>query len=220
MTSEPDPIAVHVAGVGNVLRGPVRARRSMLAEVREGLCDAAAAYRTAGLDEYAAARRAVADFGPVDLIAAQLQNELTARQARRTALLLVIAFPSMIVGWALVWSGGSGWTGNTSTPVVVMAIALDATSVIVATAGLALLLATFCPVVSLSRVAGAVGVIGTVGALSCAAMAIAMNLANAAATVQLVSTNPAAAPAFVSTAAALALVAHSTGRSLRVTRAG
>lgn len=219
MTTETDPIAAHVDAVGRMLRGPAHTRRGMLAEVRDGLRDAAADHRTAGLDRNCADHRAVTESGPVELIAALLQNELTARQARRTALLLVTAFPTMTLGWALVWSGGSGWTGHTSTPVVVMAIALDATSVIVAAAGLALLLATFRPVVCLSGVAGAVGVIGRIGALSCAALAIAMNLANIAATVRLVTTNPAAVPAFASTAAALALVILSTCRSLRVTRA-
>lgn len=40
-----DPVARHVAELKRVLRGPARARRSMVREVRDGLHDAVDAYR-------------------------------------------------------------------------------------------------------------------------------------------------------------------------------
>ena len=85
------------------LRGPRRLTRDVLAEVRDGLADAADAYVGAGLSPAAAQRRAVAEFGEVDELAAQFQQTLGVAQGRRTARLLAIAMPLGVVVSGLGW---------------------------------------------------------------------------------------------------------------------
>lgn len=85
------------------LSGPRRVRRDMVAEIRDGLHDAAAAYEQAGLEPDAAARRALAEFGDLEAVARELQCELAARQARRAALIVALAFLPLVLAWDLVW---------------------------------------------------------------------------------------------------------------------
>jgi hypothetical protein len=85
------------------LRGPRRARADMIREVRDGLEDAAAAYRESGLDGREARRRAHADFGDPRDVAAGLQVELTARYGRRTAAGMALAFPALVLLWDSLW---------------------------------------------------------------------------------------------------------------------
>ncbi|PRX45389.1 hypothetical protein B0I33_10952 [Prauserella shujinwangii] len=86
------------------LRGPHRARREMVREVRDGLGDATEAYQATGLSPAEAERRAVADFGDPQQVAGELQAELTARYGRRTAALMAVAFPGLVLLWDLLWA--------------------------------------------------------------------------------------------------------------------
>lgn len=99
-----------VGQLAAALHGPRRSRAGLLAEIRDGLEDAAAAHRSRGLSEQAAEARAVAEFGPVSDLAPLYQAELTATQARGTAALLAVSFP-MLYG-----SGSSSGAAATGGP--------------------------------------------------------------------------------------------------------
>ncbi|HEY8372953.1 MAG TPA: permease prefix domain 1-containing protein [Pseudonocardiaceae bacterium] len=91
-----------VATLDRRLRGPRRAKDDLLTEVRDGLHDAAEAYRAAGLTPDEAERRAVTEFGSPYELAVEFQAELTVAQSRRTCLALLL-LPLLVVGWDLVW---------------------------------------------------------------------------------------------------------------------
>jgi hypothetical protein len=93
----------YVALLGRTLHGPGRLKRDMLAEARDGLLDAAEAYQAGGLDRERAERRAVEEFGPIDVIAPGYQQELTAGQGRRAAAVLFITVPLTALMWSLIW---------------------------------------------------------------------------------------------------------------------
>ncbi|SHN05715.1 permease prefix domain 1-containing protein [Cryptosporangium aurantiacum] len=98
-----DPVAALLGDLRARLRGPHRVRHALLQEVDDGLQDAAAAYREAGLAPGEAARRAAAEFGdPADL-APLYQAELDASQGRRSAMLIAVAYPAMTLSWDALW---------------------------------------------------------------------------------------------------------------------
>jgi hypothetical protein len=72
-------------------RLPVVGRRRALAEAEAHLLDATERHRTAGVPSAEAERRAVAEFGPVELVAARLRRELGEAAARPIALLVLAA---------------------------------------------------------------------------------------------------------------------------------
>jgi hypothetical protein len=92
-----------VARLERRLSGPRRLRRDMVAEVRDGLHDAATAHEEAGLEPAAAVRCALEEFGDLEAVARELQRELVARQARRAALIVGLAFLPLVLAWDLVW---------------------------------------------------------------------------------------------------------------------
>jgi hypothetical protein len=96
-------IGSYLAEVADRLIGPPRARRDVLAELGAGLADAADAYRSAGLAPDQAVRAALAEFGRPEQVADGFRAELTAAQARRTALALLRTGP--LVG--LLWLGAA-----------------------------------------------------------------------------------------------------------------
>ncbi|WP_066361613.1 permease prefix domain 1-containing protein [Herbidospora mongoliensis] len=89
--------------LAKTLRGPRRARNDLLAEARDGLLDAAEAYEDQGLPPDEAQVRALADFGPVAVVAPGFQEELTAAQSRRTAALLFLSTPAVALMWGVLW---------------------------------------------------------------------------------------------------------------------
>jgi hypothetical protein len=219
--SAPDVVDQHVAELARALHGPARTRRSMLREVRDGLHDAAAAHRCCGLDPQQAAVRAVRDFGSVPEVAQAFQSELVARQGRWAALLLLVAFPGMTLGWDLLWQSGSvTWHSQPAQPVsdvvVALARAQDTASLLVSVMAVILLAATFRPAVSARRVAVLVGHTGAVGALFCASIGVVMNVAVGPGAGDLIATNPFALPAYGVSALVCALVVRSAVRTLRV----
>jgi hypothetical protein len=219
--STPDVVDQHVADLARALRGPARTRRSMLREVRDGLRDAAAAHRRCGLDPQQAAVRAVHDFGPVPVVAQAFQTELVARQGRWTALLLLVAFPGMTLGWDLLWrSGGVAWHASPAQPVSDVVVGLarvqDTAAVLVSMMAVVLLAATFHRAVSARRIAVLVGHTGAVGALLCAGIGVVMNVAVGPGAGDLIATNPFALPAYGVSALVCGLVVRSAVRTLRV----
>jgi hypothetical protein len=93
----------YLAEVADRLIGPARVRRDILAELGAGLADTADAYRSAGLAPDQAVRSALAEFGRPEQVADGFRGELTAAQARRTALALLRTGP--LVG--LLWLGAA-----------------------------------------------------------------------------------------------------------------
>jgi hypothetical protein len=92
-------LAGYVADVDDRIPGWRRGRRSALRELADGLDDAAAHYRGLGLDPAAAAARAVQDCGPPAVVAAEFTTMLATRQARCTALALLLTGPLIGVLW-------------------------------------------------------------------------------------------------------------------------
>jgi hypothetical protein len=95
-------IDAYVADLGRSLRGPARPKADLLREARDGLYDAAAAYRDDGVDPETAQHRAVRDFGDVRDIAPDYQAELAAAQGRRTALLICLVLAPQSLLWQYV----------------------------------------------------------------------------------------------------------------------
>jgi hypothetical protein len=215
-----DPVAAHVAELDRVLRGPGAVKRSMIAEVHDGLHDAATAYRMSGLDPQRAAATAVRDFGAVHEVAPLMQDELTARQGRSTALLLCVAFPAMVVGWDLLWTAGVGWASPAPAVVVALARVQDVASAAIAGAALILLLATFRSRVAPRWVTALAGLTAALGALVCGGITIVMNLVNADAAAAMLATDPLALVASLTSAVVLVLVVRSAVKALRVVSAG
>jgi hypothetical protein len=217
-----DLIDRHIATLDRALRGPRRVRLGMVAEARAGLLDAADAYRAGGVAPGQAEARAVRDFGTVCEVAPTYQDELTARQGRRAAVLFAIVFPGMLLGWDLLWSSGAVSRDVATTPhlVVVLSVLQDVVTVTVGVSAVALLAITFHRTVSPRPLTIAIGLTGSVGALVCGGIAVAMNVAGGHSTATLLTTKPAMAPAYAASAAVLVLLVWQAVRTLRVARAG
>ncbi|MFJ8914955.1 permease prefix domain 1-containing protein [Amycolatopsis sp. NPDC102389] len=122
------------------LHGPSSAKTDLLTEARDGLTDAAEAYRAGGFDEAEAERRAVADFGPADLIARDYQAELGLRRDIRVLWELIVGVPLLILGWDFA-RGFGDWSRLGAPPswyhrAIGAADTLAALSPVVAVAGL------------------------------------------------------------------------------------
>lgn len=213
-----DLIATHVAALDKVLRGPRRTRRCMVAEARAGLHDAAEAYRAKGVAPERAAALAVREFGTVREVAPSYQSELVARQGRWAALLFVLVFPGMLIGWDLLWSSGvvRRERSQVSDLVLMLAKLQDMTTILVGIVALALLAVTFHRAVSPRGLTIVIGVIGMVGALSCGGISVAMNIAGGRSTVAMVATNPATIPAFAGSGLVMLLIIWQAVRTLQV----
>lgn len=212
-----DPVDRHLAELERRLSGPSRTRRSMLREARDGLVDAVAAHRRCGLDAHEAAAKAVRDFGSVREIAPLYQDELVARQGRWAALLLLVVFPGLTLGWGMLWRLGVRWESEpASNLVVALARLQDTASAVVAVVALVLLAVTFRRAAPARQVAVLVSLTGVVGAVVCGGTGLVMNLANGSAGRELVEANPYAVPAFGCSALLCALVLRSAVRTLLV----
>ncbi|MEU4807057.1 permease prefix domain 1-containing protein [Actinosynnema sp. NPDC023587] len=93
------------------LRGPEQVKDDLLAEARDSLDDAAAAHAAGGLDAEEAQRRAVAEFGPVTLIARDYQGLLALAHGVRTLWTVILVLPLAHVLWEL---NRSFWIGSWS----------------------------------------------------------------------------------------------------------
>jgi hypothetical protein len=105
----PSLIDTYIAELAGALHGPGRAKDDLLTEARDSLVDATEAYVDGGLDEAAAQRQAVRDFGAVADIAPGYQAELGLAQGRRTALLILFVFAAQpfVWGYAFHWVTGT-----------------------------------------------------------------------------------------------------------------
>jgi hypothetical protein len=202
-----DAVTEHMAELGRRLRGPARLRRSILAETRDGLRDAAAAHEDGGLAPAAAASRAVRDFGAVGEIAPLYQDELTARQGRRTAVLLAVTYPGLALGWSLLAQGGGGWTRPPTPLVAVLARLQDAVSWGVGIAALVALALTFRRRPP-RRLAAAIAALGAAGTVLCGGSAAVMVAGNG-------RPDPLSVVAYGISAAALVITVWSAARTLR-----
>lgn len=226
MTAGTDLVEAHVRALGDRLRGPARLRRSLLEEVRSGLLDAAdAELRTRpGTDPAAAQLRAISAFGAPAELAPAFQAQLLAAQARRSAVLLAVTFPGLLVAWDLLWAAGIGWGGPASPVVRRLARMEDLLS---GTVGLAALLALLLLVRSARhqrdtrRIALGIGVLGVAGAAVSTGVALLMNVLAGPVTDQTatgLSDRPLAVPAYVLSGALLAVALRSVISTLRLAR--
>lgn len=107
------PITAYVHAVRRSLHGPRRARIDMVEELTDGLRDAAEAHRQSGLTRVDAEQRAVNESGTVAEVAAAMQPELVAKQGRRTAMLLGLGMPGLVLLWDVPWKLGGPWSAAT-----------------------------------------------------------------------------------------------------------
>ncbi|UUV35193.1 permease prefix domain 1-containing protein [Amycolatopsis roodepoortensis] len=133
-------IEAYIGELDAQLSGPRSAKADLLTEARDGLVDAADAYRAGGVDEAEAERRAVADFGPADLIARDYQAELGLRRDIRVLWELIAGVPLLILAWDLA-RGFADWSALGAVPswyhrAIGTADTLAASSPAVAIAGL------------------------------------------------------------------------------------
>lgn len=106
-----DGVADYLRRLHRSLRGPGPAKADLLREVRDGLHDAVEAYRRDGLSVAQAQRRALDEFGAVELLAPGLQDELTTGAIRALALRTALGFTAVAGGSVLMW-WGAPWTGT------------------------------------------------------------------------------------------------------------
>ena len=74
-------IDAYIAELEAALRGPRRARLDLLTETRDSLMDATEAYVHQGMELTAAQRRALRDFGEIDVIAPKYRPSSAWRRA-------------------------------------------------------------------------------------------------------------------------------------------
>ncbi|MEV0680999.1 permease prefix domain 1-containing protein [Actinosynnema sp. NPDC050436] len=96
-----DVIDEYVADLGSRLRGPAHVKDDLLAEARDSLDDAAEAHARAGLDAGQSRCRAVAEFGPVHLVARDYQGLLALAHGVRTLWTVALVLPLAHVLWEL-----------------------------------------------------------------------------------------------------------------------
>ncbi|ODU17617.1 MAG: hypothetical protein ABT15_03065 [Pseudonocardia sp. SCN 73-27] len=199
-----DPVDAHVDALGAMLRGPARLRASMLAEARDGLEDAAESLCGTGVEPREARSRAVADFGAVDEIAPRYQEELAAAQSRRTATLIAVTFPALILVWTLLKQDSPGSPVELTLLFHVEAV----TTVVAAILALATLLAVRRA--HPARALRAITLVGTLAPLVCVVTGLTMALLGP-------SHGSAHLPAaYAATAVVLVALIRSVGRAHRV----
>src|SRR4051794_23516104 len=202
----PSPGDEHVAALGRALRGPGKAGRSIVREVRDGLEDAVDAYRRAGFDAPAAACLAVRDFGHVPEVAPLYQDELTAGQGRRTALLLVIGVPALVLGWDLLWSSGLAVATPGPPAVKELARVQDIAGVIAAAIAAVLVVLTSRRSTRPRRAALAAAATAVATVVVCGGAAVAMAVVNGPLAWQRITSQPAGAFAYLVSAMMVVLM--------------
>ncbi|MEU7528862.1 permease prefix domain 1-containing protein [Saccharothrix sp. NPDC042600] len=139
-----DVIDDYVTALGHRLRGPRRAVADLLTEARDSLEDAAEALSAAGFPEREARARAVADFGPLPVIARDYQSLLALAHGARTLRTLLSLPPLAHLMWELNRAQWFGLYFGEDTPVpgwyVLLATVNDSTAWVVAGAALGALL--------------------------------------------------------------------------------
>ncbi|RRS00171.1 permease prefix domain 1-containing protein [Glycomyces terrestris] len=153
----------YIAAVAAPLRGPRRVRADMLAEIEDGFEEAVAEHVAAGLDRERAQAAAAAEFGAPGIVAAEVQRELAAAQARRTAWTLLVTLPAMTIMWDL-FSGD----GDPGVAVTLLARIVDAATAVAF--GAAALVLTGHLQRRAASVCGLLGLVQIAVALGCSAL--------------------------------------------------
>ncbi|MFJ8914956.1 permease prefix domain 1-containing protein [Amycolatopsis sp. NPDC102389] len=111
-------IEAYLGDLDRRLSGSARAKTDLLTEARDGLIDAAEAYREGGAAEAEAERRAVADFGPAAVIARDYQAELVVRGDIGTLWKVIVGAPLIQLTWELarIWTYGDWNQGGKPNP--------------------------------------------------------------------------------------------------------
>ena len=104
-------IEVFLEDVASRLPGPERPRSEIIAELRDGLLEAAAAKQSRGLQEPMAAQAALDEFGEVSTLARSFSAELIGARVRRITLSLLATAP-IVVG---LWMIAARWRDPRST---------------------------------------------------------------------------------------------------------
>jgi hypothetical protein len=104
-----------VRALDRSLAGPARLKKDLISEARDGLVDAAAAYRGDGLPPAEAEGRAVREFGRLPEVAPAFQAELATAAAQRLTLWLALVPMALGAGSDLMWRGAP-WTSVTPPP--------------------------------------------------------------------------------------------------------
>lgn len=98
-----DPVETTIAELAARLPGRLgRGRDGLLREAQDGLLDAAEAYEQRGHPPGEAARRAVAEFGDLDDLAAVYAEHAVRDQARWTSAVLTAGYLVMLGSWAVL----------------------------------------------------------------------------------------------------------------------
>lgn len=125
----------YLAELSGLLRGPLGRRRRIVAELRDGLLDAAEVRVADGMPAEQAEKEAVAAFGSPRLVAAAFAGELATAYARRTIAAYVFTGPLVGIWWLLLLQPHPWRTGLVALlvaipvlPLLVFAIATAATT--------------------------------------------------------------------------------------------
>jgi hypothetical protein len=108
MTARADPdvptrrVDAYLASIAAGLPGPRRRREAVLAELRDGLEQAADDHRARGLGPEPATAAAIAQFGDPRAVAAAFGGELATAYARRTIAQYLVTGPLVGIWWLLV----------------------------------------------------------------------------------------------------------------------
>jgi hypothetical protein len=95
-------LAAYLADLAARLRGPRHRRQAILAELSDGLDQAAQDHRAAGLTPEQAATAAIAQFGTPQAVADAFGNELAIAYARRTIVWFIATGPLVGIWWLLL----------------------------------------------------------------------------------------------------------------------
>jgi hypothetical protein len=158
-----DHIAAYLAELAPRLPGPRRRREDILAELRDGLDQAADDHITAGLPPEQAAIAAITQFGTPRVVAQSFAGELAIAYARRTIAWYLASGPLVGIWWLLLLHPSPWRTGLIALIGAIPVIPLIA---IAATTGGATLASTgrlmcWLPETRPDRALAAVGVLAT-----------------------------------------------------------
>jgi hypothetical protein len=219
VTTAADPIAAHLAELARSVRGPGRARRSVLREVHDGLDDAADAYRRAGVDADRAARLAVRDFGPVAEVAPLYQDELAAAEGKRTAVLLAVGVPVVVLSWSLLWMSGVAAGPPAPAAVGALSVVQDVGAGLATAVALVLLGLSYRRTAAPRPVAAAAAVVAIATVAVCGGTAVAMNLVQAPQAWTRITQHPLSLLVYLGSVVMVVLLNRSAARTLCTLRA-
>jgi len=112
MNSPRETVDEYLRALRDALPASDRVKRSIVAEVGDGLYCSVEAHRRRGLGSADAARAAVAEFGDPRQLAADFARQLTSAAARRTGQALVLTGPLIGLTWAIAFDERAHWFSN------------------------------------------------------------------------------------------------------------